>query len=78
MNCNSEIITAKKIIYTWRLYTMAKSMMNVVKGVAAGLAVGVAAGYIGAMSKSQKRKGRKIANKAIRNVSEILDGLAKA
>ena len=77
MNCNSNFITAKKIISIWRFYIMAKNMMNVAKGVATGLAIGAAVGYVGSMTKSKKRKSKKITNKAIKTVSDIMDSMAK-
>ena len=56
---------------------MAKSMMSMAKGVATGLCVGMAVGYVGKIVKDDKRKGKKLANKAIKTVSEIMDSLVK-
>ncbi len=53
---------------------MAKSAMNVVKGVALGMAAGAAAGMIGKKLMSGNKKSmKKKANRALREVSNMID-----
>ena len=53
---------------------MAKSAMNIAKGVALGMVAGAAAGIVGKkMLENNKKTMKKKANRALREVSNMID-----